>query len=100
MRGKKSYNIRNIEAHLSRPLVTTNETIINTGQFADNVTPLFYLGNRMNYQYYGSAPPSASDIDTQLTNEIQHVRAQYGVSKYTANLVSGRMFKTTFKNNL
>jgi len=88
MRGKKSYNIRNIEAHLNKPLVSNDEEITN-----NSATPLFYLGNRMNYQYYGSAPSSASAIDNQLTNEIQHVRAQYGVSKYTANMVSGKMFK-------
>jgi len=91
MRGKKSYNIRNIEAHLNRPLVSTNEEITDS-----SATPLFYLGNRMNYQYYGSASSSSSAI----TNEIQHVRAQYGVSKYTANMVSGKMFKTsiTYQN--
>jgi hypothetical protein len=88
MRGKKSYNIRNIEAHLSRPLVSTNDNINNSEQLS--TTPLYYLGNKMNYQYYGNTP---SAIDNQLTNEIHHVRVQYGVSKYTANLVSGRMFK-------
>jgi len=92
MRGKKSYNIRNIEAHLNRPLVSSQEVMNET---TTNSTPLFYLGNRMNYQYYGN---NANTTDNNIANEIQHVRAQYGVSKYTANMVSGKMFKSSFKN--
>jgi hypothetical protein len=73
MRGKKSYNIRNVEAHLN--------SFKRVEQFSNNgilQTPT------MNIQ------PS----EQQLQNE--YINAKFGVSKYASNLVSGKMFKNRF----
>jgi len=70
MRGKKSYNIRNVEAHLN--------SFKNVEQFSNNRTPI------MNVQL----------SEQQLQNE--YINAKFGVSKYASNLVSGKMFKNRF----
>jgi hypothetical protein len=63
MRGKKPYNIRNVEAHLHsfRPIIKTNN-------FVNIIQP----------------------NEQQTRNEF--INAKFGVSKYTSNLVSGKMF--------
>jgi len=80
MRGKKSYNIRNIEAHLQNSFIQGQQQIqqypIN---FSRNLT---FQTNTANI-----IQPS----EQQKQNE--HINAQYGTSKYTASLVSGKMFK-------
>jgi hypothetical protein len=67
MRGKKSYNIRNVEAHLN--------SFKRVEQFSNNRTPA------MNVQL----------SEQQRQNEF--INAKFGVSKYASNLVSGKMFK-------
>ena len=71
MRGRKSFNIRNVEAHLNsfqRPPESTISCYSNN------------LGTNI-------IQPS----EQQRQNEF--INAKFGVSKYASNLVSGRMFK-------
>ena len=66
MRGKKSYNIRNVEAHLNafkRIEQTNNNQPSNIIQLTEH----------------------------QRQNEF--INAKFGVSKYSSNLVSGKMFR-------
>lgn len=66
MRGKKSYNIRNVEAHLNafkRIEQTNNNQPFNIIQLTEQ----------------------------QRQNEF--INAKFGVSKYASNLVSGKMFR-------
>lgn len=67
MRGKKQFNIRNVEAHLTS-LENSYRTTISS--YSNNIIQ-----------------PS----EQQRHNE--YINAKFGVSKYTSNLVSGRMFK-------
>ena len=67
MRGKKPYNIRNVEAHLNAFRPGDNLVLQNT-----------------------SLKPSPQ----QQLNEF--INAKYGVSKYASNLVSGKMFKKIY----
>lgn len=67
MRGKKPYNIRNIEAHLNT--FKRNEQTNNI-QPTTNIIQL---------------------SEQQKQNEF--INAKFGVSKYASNLVSGKMFK-------
>lgn len=76
MRGKKSYNIRNVEAHLTNlHQHTLNNNILS------NPGSMIFQTNKVQIQ------PS----EQQIKNEF--INAKYGVSKYTSNLVSGKMFK-------
>lgn len=70
MRGKKSYNIRNVEAHLNafKSVEQTN----NNNIFQTPKTNIFQLSEQ------------------QRQNE--YINAKFGVSKYASNLVSGKMF--------
>jgi hypothetical protein len=71
MRGKKSYNIRNIEAHLNTLQNTYNQQ--TTSKYSNN------------FSSYIIQP-------TAQQRQNEYINAQYGVSKYTSNLVSGKMF--------
>jgi len=86
MRGKKSYNIRNVEAHLHNYGYSQTNNLENTV----NGAPCFLLNKKMPFQNIGTN-------NYQQTNQIQqvneYVNAKYGVSKYASNLVSGKMFK-------
>lgn len=64
MRGKKPYNIRNVEAHLNS---YQSQTV------APNQRPFVFVPLQ------------------QQQNEF--INAKFGVSKYASNLVSGKMFK-------
>lgn len=64
MRGKKPYNIRNVEAHLNK---------------FTQIQP----SNNLVFQ----------PKEQQYQNE--YINAKFGVSKYTSNLVSGKMFRVT-----
>ena len=66
MRGKKPYNIRNVEAHLNsfQPI---NQNINSN---LSNVSKL-----------------------TEQQRQNEFINAKFGVSKYASNLVSGKMFK-------
>jgi hypothetical protein len=74
MRGRKPYNIRNVEAHLTslqnsfRPIQPNTNLI-----FQNTVTNNIQLSEQ------------------QKQNEF--INAKFGVSKYASNLVSGKMFK-------
>lgn len=65
MRGRKPFNIRNVEAHFTS-LQNSYKTTIPS---------------------YNIIQPS----EQQRQNE--YINAKFGVSKYTSNMVSGRMFK-------
>lgn len=68
MRGKKPYNIRNVEAHLN------SYQSPNQGQaLVSNQRPFVFVPLQ------------------QQQNEF--INAKFGVSKYASNLVSGKMFK-------
>jgi hypothetical protein len=69
MRGRKSYNIRNIEAHLTSLQNTFKQPIYQTPT------------RNMVFQ------PS------EQQRQCEYINAKYGVSRYTSNLVSGKMFK-------
>lgn len=70
MRGRKPYNIRNVEAHLNsfRRLESNNNNLVF--QTTPNITQL---------------------NEQQKQNE--YINAKFGVSKYASNLISGKMFK-------
>lgn len=86
MRGKKSYNIRNIEAHIHNFSTTndTNDTINTNNAFT---SPSYMLNRNMRFQ---NNQQILTNHQTQLN---EYVNAKYGVSKYASNLVSGKMFK-------
>ena len=100
MRGKKSYNIRNVEAHMS-PFATTvppsNETRIiqqNQNQNQNQNIKTMLLTKRMIFQTTQPQKPIINhqqQVEQQQINE--YVNAKYGVSKYASNLVSGKMFR-------
>jgi hypothetical protein len=79
MRGRKSYNIRNIEAHLNSyksiepEIVPMQEQLNRNLVFQTRTTNLIQPGEQ------------------QRQNE--YINAKFGVSKYASNLVSGKMFK-------
>jgi len=68
MRGRKPYNIRNVEAHLNtfRPME---------------------LGNNFIFSNINVIQP------TEQQRQKEFINAKFGVSKYTSNLVSGKMFR-------
>ena len=97
MRGKKPYNIRNIEAHINRGQLN-NATNIQTS------TVISYLpfsrkmifdndNNKIINQPLNTHSILLSNnvSETQQLNE--HINSKYGVSKYASNLVSGKMYK-------
>jgi hypothetical protein len=69
MRGKKSYNIRNVEAHLN----AFKRIQPNNNFFQASNTNIIQLSEQ------------------QRQNEF--INAKFGVSKYASNLVSGKMFR-------
>ena len=85
MRGKKPYNIRNIEAHITS-LQNTNLQNTNTSLEKQTFQP---FTRQMVFQTNIGNIIQPSPTLTQ--NE--HINAQYGVSKYASNQVSGKMFK-------
>jgi len=70
MRGRKPYNIRNVEAHMNtfRPVEPGNNLI-----------------------FQNTATNVIQPTEQQRQNEF--INAKFGVSKYASNLVSGKMFK-------
>lgn len=78
MRGKKAYNIRNIEAHLTN----LHNNYIQTQIVPSSSQNMLFQTNTTN-----AIPP------TEQQRKNEYINAQYGVSKYTANMVSGKMFK-------
>ena len=85
MRGRKSYNIRNVEAHLTS---LQNTSLQNTFKQVDQ--PIYQTPVR-NMVFQTNLGNIVQPTSQQRQNE--HINAQYGVSKYASNLVSGKMFK-------
>jgi hypothetical protein len=88
MRGKKPYNIRNVEAHIAnlQNAFRNQEQLTsynNQEQFANTV------GRNLIFQT--TATNVIQPFDQQRQNEM--INAKFGVSKYASNLVSGKMFK-------
>jgi hypothetical protein len=96
MRGRKSYNIRNIEAHLTSLQNTSlqNTSLQNTSlqntSLQNTFTPVYQTSVR-NMVFQTNLGNIVQPTTQQRQNE--HINAQYGVSKYASNLVSGKMFK-------
>jgi hypothetical protein len=92
MRGKKSYNIRNVEAHINNFASNSNQNVAvdNREYFT---APSFLLNRRLAFQTQlntlrkQTQPNLGQDIN-------EYINAKYGVSKYASNLVSGKMFKS------
>ena len=83
MRGRKPYNIRNIEAHLTslQNTVKPPEQPIypNPSEFSRNIV------------FQTRATNVIQPSEQQRQNEF--INAKFGVSKYASNMVSGKMFK-------
>jgi hypothetical protein len=79
MRGRKSYNIRNIEAHITSYKPPEQQSYPSPEQFSRDI---IFQKNGINV-----IQPS----EQQRQNE--YINAKYGVSRYASNLVSGKMFK-------
>ena len=79
MRGRKSYNIRNIEAHINSYKPVEPQPYLNPDQFSRNIV---FQTNAVNI-----IQPS----EQQRQNE--YINSKYGVSRYASSLVSGKMFK-------
>ena len=90
MRGKKTYNIRNIEAHMNafqnQPVnsMPVNSVPVNMTTFQ----PTLLLNKNMILQNNGN-----NIITQQQQTHNEYINAKYGVSRYASNLVSGKMFK-------
>ena len=67
-RGKKSFNIRNVDAHLNN--FRKNDEMLNADFVNDNNVVL-----------------------NKQQREREIINSKFGVSKYASNLVSGKMFK-------
>lgn len=92
MRGRKSYNIRNIEAHLNN-IIPKEEKI-----FIPMVEPSFLLNRQLIFNNQANQANQNknqnmiyNNYETLLMNE--YINAKYGVSRYASNQVSGKMFK-------
>ena len=81
MRGKKSYNIRNIEAHIKDLQHTFSQEQL-TNPFPLPLRNMVFQTNIRN-----------QNIPSEQQKQNEYINAQYGVSKYSSNLVSGKMFK-------
>lgn len=79
MRGKKPYNIRNIEAHLNTVKPQEQTVYPNPSQFSRNIV------------FQTTSTNVIQSSEQQRQNEF--INAKFGVSKYASNLVSGKMFK-------
>ncbi len=70
MRGKKSYNIRNVEAHLNA----------------------FKRIEQPNNNFFQNSNANIIQL-TEQQRQNEFINAKFGVSKYASNLVSGKMFR-------
>jgi hypothetical protein len=88
MKGKKPYNIRNVEAHINN---LSNNSIENTLPLT--TPPLqstnFLLNKKMIFQHNAQN----NIIYPGNSTQSEYINAKYGVSRYASNLVSGKMFK-------
>ena len=94
MRGKKPYNIRNIEAHITN-LQNTNLQNSNTLEkqtFQPPTRQMVFQTTIGNINIGNTNGRNIIQPSPTLTQN-EHINAQYGVSKYASNQVSGKMFK-------
>jgi len=84
MRGKKSYNIRNIEAHISN---FSNANASNT-----YLQPQSQIITPSSMVFQNNAGINQSEINKQISVN-EYLNAKFGVSRYASNLVSGKMFR-------
>jgi hypothetical protein len=96
MRGKKSYNIRNVEAHISSFTYPNNNNNYNNN-YNVNTTPSFILNKNMVFENNQTNNWEQINENVEQTTQQQqmneYINSKYGVSKYASNLVSGKMFK-------
>jgi hypothetical protein len=85
MRGKKTYNIRNIEAHMN---AFQNQPVNSVPVNMTTFQPTLLLNKNMVFQNNGN-----NIITQQQQTHNEYINAKYGVSRYASNLVSGKMFK-------
>ena len=85
MRGKKTYNIRNIEAHMN---AFQNQPVNSVPVNMTTFQPTLLLNKNMVFQNNGN-----NIITQQQQTYNEYINAKYGVSRYASNLVSGKMFK-------
>ena len=91
MRGRKSYNIRNVEAHINN-IKPQQEPI-----FRPIAEPTFILNRQLIFNNLETHNNQINQIEQYKNNHFQqmneYVNAKYGVSRYASNQVSGKMFK-------
>ena len=92
MRGRKSFNIRNIEAHLNNFSDPRNE-VIPQSAFLLNKHMAFQHNIPVNAYNINNANNIIPNASTQQQTHNEYINAKYGVSRYASNLVSGKMFK-------
>jgi hypothetical protein len=85
MRGKKPYNIRNIEAHITS---LQNTSLQNTNTSLEKQTFQPFTRQMVFQTNIGNIIQPSPTL-----TQNEHINAQYGVSKYASNQVSGKMFK-------
>ena len=92
MRGRKSYNIRNIEAHMNLKPQQDVEPV-----FRPIAEPTFLLNKQLIFNNQSNQNNQMNNQMIYKNNESQqiseYVNAKYGVSRYASNQVSGKMFK-------
>jgi hypothetical protein len=93
MRGRKSYNIRNVEAHINyKPHLIEQEPI-----FRPIAEPTFILNRQLIFNNQETHNNQINQVNQYKNNHFQqmneYVNAKYGVSRYASNQVSGKMFK-------
>ena len=89
MRGKKSNNIRNIEAHLD---VNVTELTQQTNFPNHNNMPIYLLNRNMPFQQ-NNHNYNQYNIMAQQQQINEYINSKFGATKYASNLVSGKMFK-------
>ena len=94
MRGKKPYNIRNIEAHITSLQNTNlhNSNTLEKQTFQPFTRQMIFQTNGININGININGRNIIQPSPTLT-QSEHINAQYGVSKYASNQVSGKMFK-------
>jgi hypothetical protein len=88
MRGRKSYNIRNVEAHIN--YIKPQQDVEPV--FRPITEPTFLLNRQLIFNNQANQNNQMiHNNESQQMNE--YVNAKYGVSRYASNQVSGKMFK-------
>ena len=87
MRGKKSYNIRNIEAHLNTFRQPQEQIHHTDDQIYNNI------GRDIMFKTTNTRGLTNVIQTSEQQRQNEFINAKFGVSKYASNLVSGRMFK-------